>query len=101
MEMMLLSLNSPAVHEAYPPGAVLELAKCCNDYLTEQIAKQPRFRGLAALPRQDPEPAIAELEHCTKELGFLGILVNGFSQVDCKDSAIYLEASQYKPFWQT
>ena len=50
--------------------------------LAAEIAKRPdRFAGFAALPMQDPEAAARELTRCVKELGFVGALVNGFSQV--------------------
>ena len=66
------------------------------------MSKRPdRFQGLAALAMQDPERATRELERCVKELGFRGALVNGFSQVDDADTAVYYDLPQYRPFWAT
>jgi 2,3-dihydroxybenzoate decarboxylase len=59
-----------------------------------------RFQGLAALPMQDPDLAARELQRCVKELGFKGALVNGFSQVNNADTAVYYDLPQYRPFWQ-
>ena len=68
--------------------------------LAAEIAKRPdRFAGFAALPMQDPEAAARELTRCVKELGFVGALVNGFSQAGA-DSALYYDLPQYRPFWQ-
>jgi 2,3-dihydroxybenzoate decarboxylase len=98
--MMLLSLNAPAVQAIPDPGQADEIARRANDYLAEQISKRPdRFQGLAALPMQDPARATRELERCVKELGFRGALVNGFSQVDDADTAVYYDLPQYRPFW--
>src|SRR5487761_1135854 len=81
IEMMLLSLNAPAVQAIPDTARAHEVAHKANDYLAEQVARRPeRFQGLAALAMQDPELATRELERCVKELGFRGALVNGFSQ---------------------
>src|SRR6185295_4145179 len=101
IEMMLLSLNAPAVQAIPDPARANELARKANDYLAEQVAKRPaRFQGLAALPMQDPDLAAQELQRCVKELGFRGALVNGFSQVGDADTTVYYDLKQFWPFWQ-
>ncbi len=78
----------------------IAVARQANDLLAAEIAKRPdRFDGFAALPMQDPDAAAAELTRCIKELGFKGALVNGFSQRDVEDSAVYLDAPEYEAFW--
>ena len=100
MEMMLLSLNAPAVQAIPDRKRAIEVAKKANDYLAEQVAKNPkRFQAFAALPMQDPDAAAREYERCIKQLGFVGALVNGFSQVDDPNSAVYLDQAQYWDFW--
>ncbi len=100
--MSILSLNSPAVQAITQKQQAIEVARRANDYLAEQVAKNPaRFQAFAALPMQDPEAAAAELIRCVKQLGFKGCLVNGFSQIDVEDSAVYYDLPQYWPFWQT
>jgi len=100
IEMMVVSLNAPAVQAIPDPEKAVEVARRANDALAEQIAKRPdRFQGLAALAMQDPDAAIKELERCVKQLGFKGALVNGFSQVDDPDNAVYYDLPQYRPFW--
>src|SRR5271163_4042924 len=81
IEMMLLSLNAPAVQAIPDKAKAADIARKANDYLAEQISRRPdRFQGLAALAMQDPDGAARELERCVKQLGFRGALVNGFSQ---------------------
>ena len=100
MEMMILSLNAPAVQAIPDPKRANEIARRANDFLAEQVAKRPdRFQGFAALPMQDADMATRELERCMKDLGFKGALVNGFSQVGDANTAVYLDAPQYLPFW--
>lgn len=100
MEMMLLSLNAPTVQAIPDPKKADDIARRANDYLAEQVAKRPdRFQGLAALPMQDPDLAARELQRCVRDLGFKGVLVNGFSQVREEISAVYYDLPQYWPFW--
>jgi 2,3-dihydroxybenzoate decarboxylase len=101
IETMILSLNSPAIQAVYDADAALELARRTNDVLADQIAKNPkRFAGFAALPMQDPERAARELERCVKDLKFKGALVNGYSQVQSADNAVYYDLKQYWSFWE-
>jgi gamma-resorcylate decarboxylase len=100
VEMMILSLNAPAVQAIPDRTKAIEIARRANDYLAEQVARRPeRFQAFAALPMQDPDAATAELERCMTQLGFKGALVNGFSQVDRPDNVVYYDAAQYRPFW--
>jgi predicted TIM-barrel fold metal-dependent hydrolase len=100
IEMMLLSLNAPAVQAIPDIARATEIARKSNDYLAEQVRMRPdRFQGIAALAMQDPDGATRELERCVKELGFRGALVNGFSQVGDEDTAVYYDLPQYRPFW--
>ncbi|HSV51874.1 MAG TPA: amidohydrolase family protein [Burkholderiaceae bacterium] len=100
MEMMILSLNAPAVQAIPDRTKAVEIAVRANDYLAEQVAKRPnRFQAFAALPMQDPEAATRELERCVRSMGFKGALVNGFSQVDTPENVVYYDAPQYSEFW--
>jgi len=101
MEMMILSLNAPAVQAIVDPVRANEIARRANDYLAEQVAKRPdRFQAFAALPMQDPDMAIRELERCMKDLGMRGVLVNGFSQANSPENCLYYDMPQYWPFWE-
>ena len=99
---MILSLNAPAVQAISDVTRAIAVAREANDVLAAEIAKRPdRFAGFAALPMQDPDAAARELTRCVKELGFVGALVNGFSQAGQADSALYYDLPQYRPFWRT
>lgn len=100
IELAILSLNAPTIQAITDKAEAIDLARKANDALAEKIAKRPdRFAGFAALPMQDPEAASQELVRCVDELGFVGALVNGFSQVDTADSAVYYDIPDYRPFW--
>ena len=102
VEIMIASLNAPAVQAIWDVARAIDVARKANDHLAAEIAKRPdRFKGFAALPMQDPDAAARELTRCVKELGFVGALVNGFSQAGHADSALYYDLPQYKSFWQT
>jgi predicted TIM-barrel fold metal-dependent hydrolase len=101
MQMMLLSLNAPAVQALPSAAQARELAIRANDFLAEQVDRRPdRFQALAALPMQDPEFAARELERCVQQLHFRGALVNGFSQTEQPEQLLYYDLSRYEPFWQ-
>ncbi len=101
VEMMILSLNAPAVQAIHDVKQAIAVARTANDVLAENVRKRPgRFAAFAALPMQDPEAAIAELTRCIKDLGFVGALVNGFSQIGTPDNVTYYDLPQYRPFWR-
>jgi gamma-resorcylate decarboxylase len=100
MQLMLLSLNAPAVQAIPDPRRAVEIARRANDFLAAEVQKRPeRFQGLAALALQDPDEAARELQRCVRELGFKGALVNGFSQVREAHSMVYLDDARYRGFW--
>jgi predicted TIM-barrel fold metal-dependent hydrolase len=100
MELMLLSLNAPAVQAIPDPKKAVDIARRANDFLAKEVKKRPeRFQGLAALAMQDPDEATRELVRCVRELGFRGALVNGFSQIREPNSMVYLDDPRYAGFW--
>jgi 2,3-dihydroxybenzoate decarboxylase len=100
MEMMILSLNAPAIQAIPDAKRANEIARKANDYLAEQVRKNPgRFQALAALPLQDADMAAKEMERCVKQLGMVGALANGFSQIGDPNTIAYLDEKQYWPFW--
>jgi len=100
LEMMILSLNAPAIQAIPSPQKANEMAIRANDFLAEQVVKRKdRFQAFAALPMQDPELASRELERCITQLGFKGALVNGFSQVGTPENVVYYDGPQFEPFW--
>jgi 2,3-dihydroxybenzoate decarboxylase len=99
VELAILSL-APGCENIYDKARSVEVARRTNDHVAAAVAKHPdRFRAFAALPLQDPDEAIKELHRCIKELGFVGALVCGFSQIGAEDTSYYLDIPMYRQFW--
>ncbi len=59
---------------ALEPGLGLESAQIVNDYIAEIVAAHPdRFVGLANVPMQEPDLAVAELSRAVNDLGMRGV----------------------------
>jgi 2,3-dihydroxybenzoate decarboxylase len=102
IEMMITSLNAPAVQAIFDVKRAIDVARAANDKLAEEVRKRPdRFAAVAALPMQDAAAAEAELIRCVRDLGFVGALVNGFSQVGTEDKVDYYDHAGYESFWAT
>src|SRR6185437_7173040 len=100
IEFAILSLNSPGIQAVLDTRQAINLAKKANDHLAEAVARHPdRFAAFAALPMQDPDAASEELRRCVEQLGFKGAMVNGFTQRERADSAIYYDLPEYRDFW--
>ncbi|WP_375003864.1 amidohydrolase family protein [Aeromicrobium sp. CTD01-1L150] len=103
IELTLLSLNAPAIQAIPDRQRAVETARKANDALAAECARHPdRFRGFAALPMQDPDAAAEELRRCVEDLGFVGALVNGFSQDEDRSGGhepLYYDLPEYRPFW--
>ena len=100
IELSIISLHNPAVQGVPEADKAIALAQKANDVLAEAIAKRSdRFKGFAALPMQDPDAAIVELNRCVKDLGFMGANVNGFSEVGEAGAVVYLDDKRYEAFW--
>ena len=76
VDVHVLSL-SPLMHwYELDANAAIPMAREANDDVAEMVSTHPdRFAGLAYLPLQDPAAAIAELERCIGDYGFVGVMV--------------------------
>ena len=102
IEMMILSLNAPAIQAIHDVKKAVAIARQANDALAGEVQKRPgRFAAFAAIPMQDPEAAAVELTRCVKDLGMVGALVNGFSQIGSTENVTYYDLPQYRAFWRT
>jgi gamma-resorcylate decarboxylase len=98
---VLLSLTAPGIQGVPDPEDAVKLARQANDALADVVAGTPtRYGGMAALPLQNPQAAIAELERCVARLGFPGIMVNGFTDTPDGNGAWYYDHERYLPFWE-
>jgi gamma-resorcylate decarboxylase len=99
VELAILSL-APGCENICDKARSVQVARRTNDVVAAAVAKNPdRFRAFAALPLQDPDEAIKELHRCIKELGFVGALICGFSQIGEEDTSYYLDIPMYRQFW--
>ncbi len=102
IEFALQSLNAPGIQGILDTAEAIAVAQKGNDTIADAVVRHPdRYGGLAALPMQDPDAASAELTRCVKELGFKCAMLNGFTQKDVPDSAIYYDIPEYRTFWAT
>lgn len=76
LDMQVLSLTTPALHDLGPEG--VGLAQRANDAAAEAVARHPRrFQAMATLPISMPDEAALELERCVSTLGFKGTMLCG------------------------
>ncbi|SHG93847.1 hypothetical protein SAMN02745157_0028 [Kaistia soli DSM 19436] len=76
LDMQVLSLTTPALHDIGPQSP--DLARRTNDLLAEVVARHPaRFQALATLPVAFADEAARELERSVTELGFKGTMLSG------------------------
>lgn len=95
VEKSILSLAGPGVQAEKRTDTAVKLARKVNDFLAEEIAKQPsRYGGFAHLAMQDPVGAADELERCVRDLGMQGAMING------QTGGTYLDDDRYAPFWE-
>jgi len=75
--MQVPSLPAPTIESLGDPRKTPELAELANDGLAELVAKYPdRFPGfVAALPMNNPEAAVNEIERAVMKLGACGVQI--------------------------
>src|SRR4029079_13853870 len=89
LDVAAISVGPPIYFFWLSPEVGLEAAKLANDGIAQMVARHPdRLRGMAHLPMQDPDAAIAELERVVREHGFraveLGTSIEGAPLADPK-----------------
>jgi len=76
LDVAAISVGPPIYFYDLAPELGLEAAKLANDGIAQMVAKRPdRLRGMAHLPMQDPDAAIAELERAVREHKFKAVEV--------------------------
>ena len=95
VDIHVLSTWTQLYNYDLPLEAAIATSRDCNDYVAELVKGWPqRFAGLATLPMQSVDSAIAELERSMVELGLKGAMIN-----DHVNGHNYDEP-QFLPFWQ-
>jgi 2,3-dihydroxybenzoate decarboxylase len=101
IERAVLSLTAPGVQRLTDIAASISAARAANDFLAEQIGRRPdRYSGFAAVALQDPAAAAAELRRCVSELGFVGAMVNGYTNITDNEHAAYYDEPAFDVFWR-
>ncbi len=74
MDVCVISVGPPIYFYWLKPEAGIEIVRLANDGIARMVATHPdRLRGMAHLPMQDPDAAIAELERVKKQYGFKAV----------------------------
>jgi predicted TIM-barrel fold metal-dependent hydrolase len=95
IDLQVLSLTSPGVQQMETAEAV-SMARAQNDFLARAVKYYPeRFTGLAALPTQDPNQAVKELERTVSQLGFKGAAIMGHT------GGRYLDDEFFRPILES
>ncbi|MCJ1339179.1 hypothetical protein MMC09_004468 [Bachmanniomyces sp. S44760] len=102
--IMAISLTAPGIEGIFDPVQAAETARKVNDQFHKIYRTGPhahRFLTWACVPMQDPEAAAKEAERCVKELGCVGVFINGYSNVGnpANLEVQYLDEPQCEPFW--
>lgn len=98
----ILSLNQPSAQAFTDVGEALEFCQKANQFVYENYCKKypKRFFAFATLPTQSGEAAAKELERCVREFGFVGAMINGFTNTEDPQKGLYLSDPQFDALWE-
>jgi predicted TIM-barrel fold metal-dependent hydrolase len=101
VEMCVLSLTSPGVQSVRDPARAAALAQSANDYAFQLTRRYPgRLAAFAAVSLRDGKGAAQELDRAVSELGLVGVLVNGYTNLDQGEDVAYLDEAPLDQFWE-
>lgn len=81
VDEQILVPASPAVETIADRTGAAELARIADDGIADIVSRHPdRFRGVATVPRNNPQAMVEELDRAVTELGLAGVLL--YSSVD-------------------
>ena len=100
IDVCIMSLTSPGVQSVADAGKARELARESNEHAEAFMAKHPeRLRAFAAVPLQDVKAACGELDRTVGQGRFVGVLVNGYTQIGAGEEVFYLDEAPLDDFW--
>ncbi len=94
--IQVISIAAPPVYSIAPPPVAIELARIANDELALLVQKYPeRFAaGIATLPMNDPDAAVAEAERAIRDLRLRGVEI--FTDIGGKP----LDSPEFMPLYE-
>jgi 2,3-dihydroxybenzoate decarboxylase len=101
IERTILSLTSPGIQSITDTELAVKVARDTN-FLTRQkfVDRRPdRLSMFACLPTQDGAAAAAELRRAVAELGAVGALINGYTNLGNANTGRYLDHDSFEPMW--
>ena len=96
----VVSLPAPPPEDIGPPAVAVEFARLGNDGLAELVQRHPdRFAGfVAAVPMNDPEAAVREIDRACGQLGAVGVQiythVNGHPMDEPRFEPVYARMAE-------
>jgi len=100
VDRMVLSVRAPGVQGIISPAEAVKAATEVNDYLAGLVERHPsHYSAFAALPFQDIPAAIDELVRAVRQLGLVGVMINGYTD-DGEGNGIYCDDLRFLPFWE-
>jgi 2,3-dihydroxybenzoate decarboxylase len=101
IDISILSLTQPGIEGITDAAVAIETARRMNDHAADKlVGRYPeRLRMFAAVPLQDPQAAAEELERAVKDLGAVGALINGYTNIGDENTARYLDEAPVDVFW--
>lgn len=102
IQAQIISLNQPTAQAFTGLEASVRFCQQANQFVYENYCQNypERFFGFATLPTQNGEAAAKELERCIKEYGFVGAMINGYTNTTDPTKAIYLDDKQFDVLWE-
>jgi hypothetical protein len=90
IDISILSHTLGGTEGITDPALAVSTAPRINDFLAAEIAASSgRFAGFASVALQDVDAAVKELTRAVTELGFCGVMINGYS--DLGADKLYLD----------
>ena len=95
VDIQVVSTNAGFYQYDKEPAVTAAIARDCNDEIYQMTLDYPeRLAGLATLPMQDANAAVAELERAVVQLGFKGAMIG--DQVNGKT----FDEGEFFPIWK-
>ncbi|KIW79502.1 hypothetical protein Z517_06114 [Fonsecaea pedrosoi CBS 271.37] len=98
----VISMNQPTAQAFVDLEEQLEWCRKSNQFVYENYCQKypDRFFAFATLPTQSGEAAAMELERCVNEYGFVGAMINGFTNTADPTKGLYLDDPQFDKLWE-